>query len=125
MRKAPRGLLGELEHRVLAIFWSHSTPLPVAAVAKQLQRTRGLAYTTVMTIINRLVAKELLVRSKAQPHHYQSNGTPQDFFRSAAETFFGQVQRQFGPVAVACFAEALARTDRRRLKRLLPRWRQR
>lgn len=123
MGQVPRRLLGELEHRVMAIFWSYRKPVPVGEVVRRLQRDRDLAYTTVLTVINRLVAKRLLIRAADNPHHYQAASTPEQFFRSAAETFFGQVRRQFGPVAVACFAEELQRTDRKALKRLLHRLR--
>ncbi|TSC76487.1 MAG: hypothetical protein G01um101431_620 [Parcubacteria group bacterium Gr01-1014_31] len=103
----------------MAIFWSYQKPLPVGEVVRLLQRNRDLAYTTVLTVINRLAVKGLLVRAAGQVHHYQAVFTPEQFFRSAAETFFGQMRRQFGPVAVACFAEELQRTDRKALKRLL------
>lgn len=123
MGQVPRRLLGELEHRVMAIFWAYRKPVPVGEVVRRLQRDRELAYTTVLTVINRLVAKGLLMRSAGVAHHYHAVFTREQFFRSAAETFFGQMRRQFGPVAVACFAEELQRSDRKALKRLLHRLR--
>ena len=121
MGKVLTRLLGELEHRVMIIMWTHPEPLNVGAVAQQLQRRRQLAYTTVLTIMNRLVAKGLLERSVHQPHRYSPRCSRQQYFRSAAESFFGHLRREFGPVAMACFIEEVKKSDRREIQQLLSR----
>lgn len=56
------GALGELEQAVMEVLWQHS-PLCVREVGEQLV-DRGLAYTTIMTTLDRLYKKGLLERHK-------------------------------------------------------------
>lgn len=57
-RRAP----GELESEVLAALWSADGPLTAAQVNERLPG--ALAYTTVLTILSRLVDKGLVTRRK-------------------------------------------------------------
>jgi len=53
--------LGPLETRLLELLWTRSGP----ATVRELQRTcPGLAYTTVMTTLDRLYRKRLLLRHR-------------------------------------------------------------
>ncbi|MGX1855305.1 BlaI/MecI/CopY family transcriptional regulator [Streptomyces sp. NPDC055299] len=54
---------GELESGVLATLWAADGPLTAAQVNERLPG--DLAYTTVLTILSRLVDKGLVTRSKA------------------------------------------------------------
>lgn len=53
---------GELEQRVLELLWAGTGPMTVAAVHRLLQQERDLAYTTVMTVLDRLAKKQLVGR---------------------------------------------------------------
>jgi predicted transcriptional regulator len=55
--------LGELEHAVMRILWMHS-PLAVRDVLARLGRKPAPAYTTVMTVLDRLNAKGVVERMK-------------------------------------------------------------
>jgi predicted transcriptional regulator len=55
--------LGELERAVMQTLWSHDTPVTVRAVHEQLA-DRGLAYTTVMTVLSRLAGKGFARRER-------------------------------------------------------------
>jgi predicted transcriptional regulator len=56
--------LGELERAVMDVLWDRGTPLTVREVAEALQN-RELAYTTVMTVLDRLAGKEMVERERA------------------------------------------------------------
>ena len=56
-------LLGELELEIMCIAWAHQT-VTVRDVLDVLASTRPLAYTTIMTIMGRLVDKGLLATEK-------------------------------------------------------------
>ena len=56
------GTLGELEQAVMNVLWVQS-PASVREVGEHLQE-RGLAYTTIMTTLDRLYKKGLLDRQK-------------------------------------------------------------
>ena len=55
--------LGELENSVLEVLWGAPSPLSVREVAAGLHR-RVLAYTTVLTVLDRLHDKGFVVREK-------------------------------------------------------------
>lgn len=109
----------------MTVLWSHGNPMTIGAVAGKLQRTRQVAYTTVLTIMNRLVAKGLLTRSVEAPYQYGPRHTRQEFFRSAAGSFLSYLRRQFGPVAMACFIDEVEKADRKEIRQLLARLRAR
>ncbi|GAA2699965.1 BlaI/MecI/CopY family transcriptional regulator [Actinoplanes palleronii] len=57
--------LGDLEREVMTQLWDASEPLTVRQVHDLLSRNRDLAYTTVMTVLDRLAKKKLVVQQKA------------------------------------------------------------
>ncbi|MCU1394040.1 MAG: transcriptional repressor, CopY family [Ilumatobacteraceae bacterium] len=57
-----RRRFGELESEVLTVLWA--SPGPMSPVAVQEALGGGLAYTTVMTILVRLLAKGVIERTK-------------------------------------------------------------
>ena len=56
---------GELEATVMDRLWEAEEPRSVRDVLIDLQRTRDIAYTTVMTVMERLFRKGLLAREEA------------------------------------------------------------
>jgi predicted transcriptional regulator len=61
--KAPRPL-GDLERLVMEQLWAAEGALTVREVHEQLAGTRELAYTTVMTVLDRLAKKQLTERER-------------------------------------------------------------
>lgn len=55
-------ILGDLEHAVMNVLWARSAPTPVRDVHEALARDRGIAYTTVMTVLDRLAKKGIVTR---------------------------------------------------------------
>ena len=55
---------GELEQQVMVLLWRAGEPLTVAEVQELLSRDRDLAYTTVMTVLDRLAKKYLARRER-------------------------------------------------------------
>ncbi len=55
-------VLGELESAVMDILWSHRSALSVREVHELLWQDRDLAYTTVMTVLDRLSKKGIASR---------------------------------------------------------------
>ncbi|WP_437979212.1 BlaI/MecI/CopY family transcriptional regulator [Sorangium sp. So ce295] len=56
--------LGELEEAVLSALWSSASPLSVREVLGRVQRRPALAYTTVLTVLDRLHEKGMVDREK-------------------------------------------------------------
>ena len=61
--KGPRPL-GDLERLVMEQLWAASDALTVREVRERLSATRDLAYTTVMTVLDRLAKKRLTERER-------------------------------------------------------------
>jgi predicted transcriptional regulator len=57
--------LGDLEREVMTQLWEATGQLTVRQVHDRLSRDRDLAYTTVMTVLDRLAKKGVVVREKA------------------------------------------------------------
>src|SRR3954452_1819344 len=56
--------LGDLERLVMEQLWASSDALTVREVHERLSATRELAYTTVMTVLDRLAKKRLTERER-------------------------------------------------------------
>lgn len=61
--------LGELERAVMEHLWSSSEPQTVRQVHEALSARRELAYTTVMTVLQRLAKKHLVVQQRDDRAH--------------------------------------------------------
>ena len=118
LRRPEKGedkFLGPLEAEVMDRLWKRRSAT-VRDIVGDLARSRELAYTTVMTIMSRLVEKEILSRTK-QGRGYVYEAAASD---PAAIAVRG-VMRDFGDAAWAHFVDE-ARADPaalRRLQRLL------
>ena len=55
---------GPLEQSVMELLWDSSAPRSVADVLQGLDTGRDLAYTTVMTVLDRLAKKHLVTRER-------------------------------------------------------------
>jgi len=63
MRRKFSGL-GDLEQAVMSVLWDHGPDQSVRQVLTHLRDSRDLAYTTVMTVLDRLAKKDLALRSR-------------------------------------------------------------
>lgn len=61
----PYSGLGDLERAVMNVLWDHGDDQSVRDVLNRLQPTRSLAYTTVMTVLDRLAKKGLAHRTRS------------------------------------------------------------
>ena len=101
---ATNQLLGDLEAAIMRLMWQkqEATVREVAALLKQ--QDRVLAYTTVMTVMGRLVVKQLLSRELAgKTHIYRVAMTEDEFMRSVAAKRVQALVEEFGDLAIAHF----------------------
>jgi predicted transcriptional regulator len=98
----------------MGVIWQADSPVSVRLVLDALndQRDSPLAYTTVMTVMNRLVAKNVLARH-GERRRYVYEATAAD----AAGLAVRDVLRTHGDAAVAHFVDE-ARADPAVLRRL-------
>lgn len=121
-RRLGRGiekLLGELELEIMRVVWERH-PVTVREVLEALTARRPRAYTTVMTVMGRLVAKGLLAAEKqGKSYHYRPVATPAEFESHAAGQVVQSLLADFGSdLAVSQFVEGLTAVDPEQLARL-------
>lgn len=116
---SPATLLGPLERKVLDALWARDT----AATVRDLQPAfPSVAYTTLMTTMDRLYRKGILAREKAGrafAYHPQQSRAVFDSHR-ATHALLAAVQHGNGapePV-LSCFVEALGSHDEHLLDQL-------
>jgi len=65
--------LGELERAIMEVVWAADAPVTGRMVVDALNRDRPVAYTTVLTVMDRLVTKGTLTRQRrGRAHAYQA-----------------------------------------------------
>ncbi len=107
---------GELELEVLEVLWGHGGWLTPAEVAQRLDS--GLAYTTIVTVLRRLYAKQMVVREKdGRAHVYRTVHTRDQHAAFAMTELLDGARDQ--ATALTHFVENLDEDSRRQLTRLL------
>lgn len=105
---------GPLEKEVMHILWEQGPGCCVRDIFCTLQTRRDIAYTTVMTVMNRLVDKGALIRSReGKAHTYTAAISHQDMLRMTIRSFFQTLQEhdQEGAQALAQEFSLLAPKD--------------
>jgi BlaI family transcriptional regulator, penicillinase repressor len=102
-RTGEAGPLGQLEIAVMAVVWSHVSPLSVGDVHSALPAEPGIAYNTVKTTMERLAGKGILSRSKeGKAYFYQAAVTREELERRIVANALDRLVEHF-PQAVASF----------------------
>jgi predicted transcriptional regulator len=95
--------LGSLEARVMRVLWA-SPGLTVRDVASRLPRSRRRAYTTIMTVMNRLHEKGLLSRELVdRAYVYSPKLNESEFLQDLTQKRVHSLIAEFGDVAVTHF----------------------
>ncbi|MGI8403995.1 MAG: BlaI/MecI/CopY family transcriptional regulator [Thermomicrobiales bacterium] len=128
MKKVPRTgqgdatghLFGELEAAIMRVMWTSESATVRDVLHAVNQDGRSLAYTTVMTVMGRLVVKNILVRElSGNTHIYRAALTEDQFLqRSAAERIHALVE-EFGDLAIAQFFAEIGELSPKRRQQLL------
>ena len=109
---------GDLEQAIMNVIWRRDA-VTVRDVVDELQH-RPVAYTTVMTVMNRLAKHRVL---KRQPNgngafRYQSRLTRQAFAAEATRVAIDDLVHRYGAVAMAQFINRLDRVPPEKLSAL-------
>lgn len=111
-------IFGDLEREVMDIIWS-SHSIKVREIYEKIKLKRKIAYTTVMTIMDRLFVKGILKRVKeGKTYLYRASHNKEDFFEKTSKSIINDLIRDFGEVAIAQFANTLDAVDHKKLKAL-------
>ena len=72
-------MFGDLEQAVMDVLWARTAPTPVRDVHDELAQRREIAYTTVMTVLDRLAKKGIVLRRLGANAQYVYQKIKQNF----------------------------------------------
>lgn len=99
--------ISELEQQVMDVVWQHPGS-SVRDIMNRLKDRKELAYTTVMTLLQRLFEKGLLNRhEEGKAFVYSPKMTKSSYCKSLAGNFLKQLIGSFGDVGIASFAKSI------------------
>jgi predicted transcriptional regulator len=85
--------LGDLERVVMDTLWSHGPQLSVRDVMDQMEGDKNLAYTTIMTVLDRLAKKGLAERTRdGRAWRYTAASSREELAASALRSTLENVQ---------------------------------
>lgn len=122
--KKKGNVVGELEKDILEVLWTKKEGTG-REVLEALKGKRKAAYTTVMTVMGRMVEKGYLCRKELQNGSflYTPCQNQEEFYATTSRVLFAQMIRNFGSVAVAQFVDVLEEVDPKQIQALRKRLR--
>jgi predicted transcriptional regulator len=112
-------VLGDLEARIMRVVWRMTQPSTARTIHERVIAEHDVALLTVVTVLNKLVAKALLSRAKQDDiYHYEARLTEDEFRAVASERVVRGIM-SLGPRAVAAsLVDALAQHNPQQLTEL-------
>jgi len=125
--KALEAFLGPLESNIMEAIWaSKKTPITVREIYEALKKTKSIAYTTVMSTMDRLFEKNLLDRKIEKGrgglyYVYWPALEKQNFQKNAVREVLSSLIDNFGEVVANCLVDetCLNEEERKALKEQL------
>ncbi len=102
--------LGDLEAAVLAVLWQHGE-MTTPAVHEAVGRPRDLAYTTILTVLQRLTKKGLVVRREGPRSHLYAPALTKEQFAELRGESLASAFVAIGTSGVAAFLAEAERLD--------------
>lgn len=104
-------MLGSLENEIMEIIWTEGE-IDARHILEVIRKKRKIAYTTVNTVLSRLVDKGLLKARKVRSrggfkYVYSSTNTKENYEEKVIESTFNRLLKSFGGVAIKYFSEKL------------------
>lgn len=111
--------LSKLEQQVMEIVWVHQES-SVRNVLEEIKKDKEVAYTTVLTILQRLEEKGFVKKKEVgKMHVYLSKISKEAYSKTVAESFVHNFINSFGNIAIASFAESIDKLPKEKRKYLL------
>ncbi|ANY65818.1 transcriptional regulator [Paenibacillus sp. BIHB 4019] len=104
---------GPLEAKIMTILWSQPDSY-IKDVQHKLEQDKPLNFNTVMTVMNRLVDKGLLVKSSGKPSKYAPVHTQEQFLSIQSR----ELLEDLGPLVVNYMFDAMEEVDEELLDKL-------
>jgi len=117
-RKGLGQVLGDLEKGIMAILWARGEATG-REILDEIKSSRDIAFTTVLTVIERLVKKGLVEKTRGESVYiYRPRYTKDEFTKQVSQEVLKGVMEISRGSAIASFVDLLADTDPEELERL-------
>ncbi|OGY79736.1 MAG: hypothetical protein A3B74_01680 [Candidatus Kerfeldbacteria bacterium RIFCSPHIGHO2_02_FULL_42_14] len=117
-KKGPEKVLGNLEARIMEILWKIGEG-SVRDVRENLAKKKYISFNTVMTVMNRLIGKQLLQKlRKGGVYCYKAQVTRKTFCQKISESIFRELLHDPQFFGMAGFMSAMERLDQNTLKKI-------
>lgn len=112
-----QAFLGPLETSIIEVMWGSKQPLTVRDVYEKLRRRKRIAYTTVMTTMDRLYEKGLLDRRVEKGrggvlYVYWPKFEEHSFKKSAVHEVLNSLMENFGDIVASYLVERLSSDEK-------------
>lgn len=112
-------VLGDLETRVMQAVWKLDTPANAREVHEQVTRSHQVELLTVITVLNKLVAKGLLARAKRDDlFHYEARLSKDELMAHASRRVVEGILSLAPDAVAASLVDVLAERDPEKLAEL-------
>mgnify|MGYP000161827831 CR=1 FL=1 len=117
--KGSKKVLGDLESQIMEVLWK-SKDITIADVQKNLEKQGNtLSFNTVMTVMHRLVDKEIIKRTKqGRGSIYNPTLTKEDFYKNISSDLIKTIFGDDSLMSLTHFADVSDSLDKESLKRL-------
>lgn len=113
-------VLGELESEIMEIIWHQKDATSVKDATEILSKRRKIAYTTVMTVMSRLVNKGVLVRHLSGPSYlYKPKVSKEQFMAKAVHGIFSSAVSTLGEEVLTHFVKEIQKISPKKRQELL------
>ena len=112
-------VLGKLESEIMEIVWRKGCQVSIRDVYEEIQANRKIAYTTVMTVMGRLAAKNLLQRwPVGNTYYFLPTATREEFTRSVVGKVMDSLLDDFTDATLAHFMQRVQKDDGETIRKL-------
>lgn len=112
-------VLGDLEARVMHTIWKLDAPASAREVHEEVAKSHKVELLTVITVLNKLVAKGLLKRAKQDDlFHYEARFTEDEFMAHASRRVVEGILSLGSDAVAASLVDVLAERDPEQLAEL-------
>ncbi|UUZ82424.1 BlaI/MecI/CopY family transcriptional regulator [Paenibacillus sp. P26] len=109
---------GPLEAKIMEILWN-GPEMTIKDVQSKLAKEKSANFNTVMTVMNRLVDKDVLQkRTEGRVSLYRPTLTMEEFLETQSKELTQDLMEEFGPLVVSHMLDALEEADPALIKRL-------
>ncbi len=112
-------VLGKLESEIMEIVWRKGCQVSIRDIYAEIQANRKIAYTTVMTVMGRLAAKNLLQKwPVGNTYYFLPAVTRDEFTRSVVGKVMDSLLDDFADATLAHFVQRVQKDDRETIRKL-------